>query len=60
MKCPHCGEKKTTVKETTDLTYQITRRRYCPGCHSYFFTLEQLAEVSIKKEAYSHDARFQK
>lgn len=60
MQCPNCGAEKTSVKETIDLTFQINRRRYCPVCHRYFFTMEQVAELGIKKEAYSNDARFKR
>lgn len=55
MKCPYCGTQKTLVKETVDLVEQIGRRRYCPACHRYFYTLEQLSEMSVLKDGYSRD-----
>ncbi|MDO5562794.1 MAG: hypothetical protein Q4F74_04195 [Synergistaceae bacterium] len=60
MRCPYCGEEKTAVRETTDYTYQVGRKRLCPKCGKYFLTLEQLAELKLTKEAYANGGNAQK
>lgn len=44
MKCPSCGSRETTVKDSRPLDSTIRRRRQCRTCHHRWTTIE--AEIN--------------
>jgi transcriptional repressor NrdR len=55
MRCPHCGEIDTQVKDSrpTEDNTAIRRRRYCTECGERFTTFErvQLRELTVMKRS---------
>ena len=55
MRCPHCGEIDTQVKDSrpTEDNTAIRRRRYCTECGERFTTFErvQLRELTVTKRS---------
>ncbi len=55
MKCPFCGSKDTSVKDSrgSDSGLSIRRRRICPECNARFSTYEtpQLKEIYVIKRS---------
>lgn len=53
MRCPHCNNSDTQVKDSrpTDDNTAIRRRRQCPSCNARFTTFERvyLREITVVK-----------
>lgn len=55
MRCPHCGQNDSQVKDSrpTEDNTAIRRRRFCPECGERFTTFErvQLRELTVSKRS---------
>lgn len=59
MKCPHCGSRSTSVRETRSTNGTIRRRRQCSTCRRRFWTLEAPSATGKTTDAlvHRHDLR---
>ncbi len=55
MKCPSCGSRESTVKDSRSLNMTIRRRRQCRTCHHRWTTIEAAIDdvVSTTKHKFA-------
>ncbi|NOZ04818.1 MAG: transcriptional repressor NrdR [Chloroflexi bacterium] len=65
MKCPFCGNEKSRVIDTREMTHGIRRRRECQSCKQRYTTHERVAPINLmiiktdgRREEFDRDKLF--